>query len=197
MLNSVVKMVSLDYIKELDNSFNDTLEDNLVEGIILGVSSLAANFLGRNIVNEEVTELFDYRGELDTNFRLRSFPVSVITEVKNKAGDILVIDDVIEVKKSNGVGILKDITNVPIGFEVFSVKYTGGMATDTADFMANYPDITYQAAMQVIFEYKRKKTIALVSGDIGRNGQDTYEKWGLRVDFIRALKPYKVSGCFG
>lgn len=202
-------LVTSDYVKALDNTFSDTIDDGMLGVLITGISAKATNYLRRHIPIAQRTEKFDYTAELSVLKALSAYPISVMTSLIIKDGTDLTPFNVFDYNSSNGELILnkvRDIVidpilntkyNIPYGFEMIQVTYTGGMVSSTSEFMTIYPDICYELAMQILFEMRRKKTLGLDNASIDRTGKDTYTKWGLREDLIRVLKPHRKNPSFG
>lgn len=123
---------------------------SVVAPFITMASVMVENYLNRSITIGEYTEYFDVNLS-DRVFRLRAYPVTAVstvrydTEQQWDSSTIITADQYRSpVYDPNGLLTLVAGRAVPLGFAARALKvvYTGGMATDTANFIATWPMIS-------------------------------------------------------
>lgn len=213
-----MNLTTLERVMKLDNQLPDQKDKDMINIIIAGVSAKVVTYLGRTIEKTTHVEYFDVSKFTESSISLSAIPVVRDAEiapgvpnpfaVKNRG--VLIPTDKVEINFKRGiVKVRKDgstfdpftwsgnanyaagATLIEDGLEAIEVTYFGGMATDTADFIAKFPDIEYEVMLQVIFEYKRKKNLAMVSVGAGGNSSETYTEFTLRKELKRALRPHR------
>jgi len=192
-----MNLTTLERLLELDNTFPNGKEDNLLNMIIKGVSYKVAQYMGRKIQIGEYTEIFHYTKKTNCKFQLQAAPLTgPLVEVKDLIQDVVLdLDEIKPFSLYSDRGWIQDLFayDFTLQGDSFSVTYTGGMATDTADFIAKYPEIEYEVLLQCLFEYKRKKTISVSKiGNSGTNAEEYYAPV-FRKELIRAIRPYRLA----
>lgn len=99
--------------------------------------------------------------------QVRGFPISTLTDVRSDSERVFGSSTVVDSKNyyadlERGV-ITIDKQFVRYGPGTLRVQYTGGMGTDTANFMSLYPDIASAASIEVAFRFQRTKEVGLVA----------------------------------
>lgn len=149
----------------------------LLGQIITGVSEAAERYLGRDVQSTSRTVYLDVE-DGQRVFRLSAFPVSTVTSISYDpeqgfgADTALTTDDYYNPTYSTN-GLLKvKTTFFPLGgFAPAALKivYTGGMAANTAAFIAAYADVTYAIDLQCAHVWHTRNFVGTVSssGDAG------------------------------
>ena len=171
----------------------------LIGMIITGISSEVEAFLGRNIQKDTYTEYFDVP-EFSVPFVvLKGYPVLKDAEITPGVPNPLAFYTREDQLSTTEVDINYDtgrvVPKIPIysGLGTFKVEYYGGMADDTEDFRTKYPDLEYEILLQIIFEYKRKRNMAMVSVGAGGNSAETYAPSELQPRLLKALRRYRLQ----
>jgi len=184
------------YFTLFPESFQSASKPSEVAKINMRIISISRNvetYLGRSILKMQRTEYFTpEKGSGTKSVRLRAYPVESI--------DLLTIfedemtDDYFRVNNLSGqVSFSFPVERLELHYEnAIVVKYTGGMAEDTDDFINQFPDIEMEVLMQVNFEVKRSADIAMKSV---ANGQTTSQltPYGFLDSLIAVLDRHKKS----
>jgi hypothetical protein len=156
--------------------------DALIDSIIADVSARFERYMRRQVLHRTLTEDVPV-SRYSTVYSLDSYPVDSIASVKyaSRPSDLatataLSTDDY-AIEDAN-TGLVRFF--IETGYRdfrrpgTFRIEYTGGMATDTADFVATYPEIARAADIQCAYEYMRKNTPGgSVSSDTGSASFDS------------------------
>lgn len=171
-----------------------TANDTLIAQLIATHSQNIENYLGRKTLATSRTEQFDVaRGQ--RAFLLSAFPVTEVTSARDADdrdfASALAIDTT-DYYLDTARGVIEFDGYQPInGAGTLQVIYTGGMAADTASFVAAYPDVAQACDMQVAYTISRKdqlgaQSIGTQSGSVG---------WAGPLDLLpevkRLLEPYR------
>lgn len=159
---------------------------------IASVSAKVQQFLFRHIESTERTEVFTPDSGAGTkSIRLKGYPVSEI-DTLTVYGDVILENDG-DFSLDAETGLITFPTRILRESESYanaiSVKYTGGMASDTADFAEKYPDIESLVCDQVYFELTRVQNIANKS-IAGAASSSQLNEYGLLPALTDALEPY-------
>jgi hypothetical protein len=170
MADAKLMWTTKDVVKTLlDIPLLDTDVDGVLDQVILGTSERVQRDLGRWQLAESRTELCPIR-HADKVVWLRGFPVTAVVGVKLLSHPSEVSDaDVLGVRdywidQERGVLELANTSWSPNPGYV-SIEYTGGMVTpqvpsnpaaDTATLHAEFPDLAYASALNVVNEYYRR-----------------------------------------
>jgi len=143
-----------------------TDSDALIDDMILGMSKRFEQFLGRGISLANRQDYIDVMPGQKT-FYLWSWPVSTFEDVRHdhewNFGATTALDtDLFTMLGRDGILQIERFPLVP-GKRVLRVDYTGGMGTDTANFILNYPDLAEAADMQIAFEFRARVDIGTLS----------------------------------
>ncbi len=156
--------------------------DTVIPQLITSVSGRVATAVARHVETVERTEDVQlYAGERVA--QLRGVPISSVSEVLAStdgtfSGDALVEGEDYRVEKATG--IVRLLNPNPYLSQEIRVTYTGGMAADTASFVAAYPGLAGAVAMQVANELKRRTN---------PGGSTTFQGGGMTFDgSLRNLK---------
>lgn len=142
--------------------------DALIDQFIVGVSAQIEKHLDRFAEEIERTEQHDVDPGQHV-FLLRGFPVDAVAafELKNDvtrdfASATLIDTDRFYLDRSPGV-LTFDHFILVWGPGTLQVKYTGGLGTNTADAITNFPDIAHAADLQVAHLIERRHQLGLTS----------------------------------
>lgn len=214
-------LTTVDRVYKFDNALPDSKDRLLLQMIVTGLSGLVQTYLGREIQFRQRIDTFDVSEFSDNLFKLRAFPIDLtdpifpahnataydveiglaaaigdaVAEIPNdfyfrNAGVDIPQSD-LQINKSTGMISCAPLVLKEGGLGQVEVQYWGGMAQTTEDFIAKFPDLEYGFLLQVLFEYKRKKNLSMVSVGAGGNSAETYIPFKLRDEFIRQLRPYR------
>ncbi|MEA3225732.1 MAG: hypothetical protein U9Q07_07250 [Planctomycetota bacterium] len=140
--------------------------------MIEGFSAQLENELGRYL---ETTSRTVYIDVLRSNqqFHLKGYPITSISSVvedsaRDFTGSAVSTDlyDTTDGAYSDGCLFFDYCPNV--GQSALKVIYTGGMAADTAAFIAAYPDLAWAAERQIFFWFQNRA----ITGFTGKDGSD-------------------------
>jgi hypothetical protein len=157
-----MNLTTLQTLKLMNEQLASGSSDPLLSFFIRSTSAEFEAYLARGIEVKERTELFNVR-KGDVSFALSSYPVTAMGSVKN-AG-LTISSDSIHTSET-GIVYVSDY-DLFSGFGELEVVYTGGMATDTEDFVTKYPDIEKAIVMQISFEFTKKDNLVDKSIAIG------------------------------
>lgn len=156
--------------------------------VIAGVSDAAAKYMRRQTQVMERTVYFSLWNS--RRLYLSAWPVTSVASVKNDRdrdwNNVSPVDpSAYHVKSELGVLVLDtDRTAWVTGDDVLQVIYTGGMGTDTDDFISNYPSIAMAVEMQAVTFWRNRERLAH-RGVSMPNGSVSLESPG---DFLPAVE---------
>lgn len=214
-----MNLTTLERVITLDTQLPDQKDHAMINMIISAVSAKIQTYLGRTIQKGTYTEYFDIAKFSETTYRLKAYPVLRDAEISVGVPNPLQVKNYSEVldptqyalnykdgrfslsKDSLGFDPFTQQSNsalssaylVNAGLEALEITYYGGMALDTADFIAKYPDIEYEVILQVLFDYKRKKNMTMETVGAGGNSSEAYIPFELRPELKRALRVYRSA----
>lgn len=159
-----MNLTTLARVKASLGGLSSTQHDTTLTNIIESVSSRFERFMRRQVLERSLTETVPL-AQFSTTYSLDTYPVTAITSIKyvshpSDSATATALDAtsyVLEDPSSGLVRFLFDATrrsNRLPGYLV--IAYTGGMAEDTADFVATYPDIAHAAELQAAYEFQRR-----------------------------------------
>jgi hypothetical protein len=184
---AVTDLTTVARIKVLDSAYSNGAKDTLLGQVITSVSARVERYLDRHILSTSRTEKFNLTS-FGCIFEVKGYPVSAVTAVDNDGTSITLSDVIYD---DNSVGRISINDNVlTAGFGRLSITYTGGMATDTSDFISNYPDIAHEIDMQVLFEIGKSKNLVEKRANIDNQTSEKYDL-DLLPSLKRILKRYK------
>jgi hypothetical protein len=159
---------------------------------IASVSKAVERFLERNgrliEVKERVATETPTRNGLK-GFRVAGYPIASVASLTVYNESIAEEDYTVD-KSFGNVYLRNTVMQIQPLFEnCIRLTYTGGMALDTEDFIANFPDIESAVLMQINFELQRYKTIANKTISNGASSS-TMNHYGLMEELVRILESY-------
>jgi len=174
----VIHLARIDQVKSLIAfSPDDPSVDGLLYALIEEVSKAMQDYLCRWIQRDTYTEYFSVQYNR-TIYQLSAYPVSSISSVHNATDwdwdtESEVDDDCYTVDTEAGLLYIERWTLVS-GYRALRVIYSGGMAADTEELIASYPDLSMACARQVgyLWQMRTKPGAASVSsgqGTVSRN----------------------------
>lgn len=164
----MIDLTKLDRLK--DNKWIKILStsdkyDSFLGQLITAMSLEAEKFMGRKTKEESQTDFFDIRKNT-LRLKANGYPVNSGQDIKVYwdylrafAADTELDSERYFWDYENGVLFLK--TYLAEGFRIVKVTYTGGMATDTDDFISKYPDIANAVDEQVAMLFQRRDELGL------------------------------------
>jgi len=159
---------------------------------ITSVSASVARYLDRHVTNEERIEKFTPEDGMGTlTVRVKGYPIEEVDSIE--IFDTALSSDEFVFTDTGLIQFYDRITREELPYQdKISVKYTGGMADDTADFIAKYPDIEANVLMQIKFELERTKTISSKTVAAGATSSQM-NPYGFMDELIRCLDRYKAT----
>jgi hypothetical protein len=167
--------------------------DSLIASLIAAVSEMAEDYLCRDLLKDTYTEERPLRAR--TRYvSLRAFPIESVSSVKYaRTYDFSDIDDldegIYQVRRAQGQIYLSGISTwFDPGF--IQVTYVGGIAEDTAGFIAEHPRIAQAADNEVIARLNRR-TAADGSPQAINSSVAYQDELKPLTDFYAALDPHR------
>lgn len=156
-----MQLTTLARVKAHIGGFTTTASDDLLTSVIDSVSARFERYLWRTVAKQTYTEVLPARNA-EKVFALSAVPITTVTTVKYEThpdyfASGTALDSKLWTYDANG-GYLRLIMTTPYKPGFVQVAYVAGMATDTTDFIARFPDIAQQADVQVAYEYSRRNT---------------------------------------
>lgn len=157
-----------------------------IAAVLATVSGAVERYLDRGVVQTSRTEYHDVEPGR-TIFRLGAWPVASVTGVyfdpDQSWGSTTALDATDYYSPVYDAAGLLRMKSVLSHREVYprslKVVYTGGMATDTASFVAAYPDIAGAVDTQVSHEWQRRNALGVSSVNYpdGTTASLSFERW--------------------
>lgn len=172
---STIDLTTLELVKDkLQPSGVDTSQDPYIKSLIGTVSAHFVGYMGTHADKVARTEVYEVRQHkriltLDA-LNVDATPLTV--KHSSQADDftsIGAIDSSLIILNSPG-GFLRFRFRTPHEPNYFEVTYTGGLGTNTADIVANYPDISHATALQVKYLLERTDTLGGNVTAVGAGG---------------------------
>lgn len=160
---------------------------------IKSVSASACKYLesrGRFILSTERTEQFTPDLDGTKKIRVMGYPITEVDSIAFNEEAFDPVDDYFVLNQFGTIAFTEKYypcQSVPNN--TIAVVYTGGMAADTASFVAAYPDIESAVLMQINFELTRYKTISNKTISNGASSS-TMNPYGLLDEVTRVLNSY-------
>lgn len=197
-------LTTLERVYKFDGMLPDNKDKEQIRMTITAVSALVQKWLGREIQCKEYTEYHDNPQYASPTYWVRAYPIrrEPLIEIEGQEDPIenplSFEDDGVRIPKedmeiSYNRGFIKPKNGVYVnhGYEKMKITYFGGMATTTQEFIVKYPDIEYEVAKQVVFEYKRRKMMTQESVGVTRNAIETYVPFVLQPSLKAVLRRYR------
>jgi len=187
-------LTTVSRIKTLDKSYENGSRDAKLAMVITGVSAKIESYLDRTIEIGSYIEFFNVLSS-KSRYHVPAYPVTDVSYIYNLSEredtTPYEIDLDLVSWEDNSLGYISiNDSYIYSGFGSVKISYTGGMATDTADFISKYPDIAYQVDAQVLFEMQalnnlQDKIVAVEDQTITKN------PYGLLPGVTQALNKHK------
>lgn len=152
-------LTTISRVKER-RGISSATHDSLLSNLIDEVSTYVETYLGRHTLQDARVEVYEVEF-LTRMVSVRGAPITVLNSIKisNRRDDF---DDVTAMATTS---YSADLTAgyIRLDFEqshnpgYVQVDYTGGMATDTDDFVMTYPDIAGAVDAEVINRFNRRE----------------------------------------
>lgn len=191
---AILDLTTVARIKIADNSYNDAGLEAKIAMYITAVSARVAKYLNRTILSGTYTEYFSLVDHIHS-FPLKAWPITSITSVSEIIDEAdanpYVIDSDNVFRLDNSLGIIHlENELITLGYSKLKVIYVGGMASTTAAFYADYPDIEQEVIHQVLFELAKSKNLLDKSTSISNQTTTRYDL-DLLPSVKRILNAYK------
>jgi len=136
----------------------ETKYDDLIDGIIAGVSNTFQEVAGRGTEEKDRTEYFDCE-EFTQYLYLFGWPINAPADLNlyydaDRAWGAETEVDTADYYIDYNKGVIELLKPFAVGTKVFKITYTGGMAEDLENFQALYPDVAEAVVAQTVFDYK-------------------------------------------
>jgi len=182
-----------------------TSQDDVIDNYIKIVSQRIEDFIDRPLHQTSRTEEYDLRPR-QTKLFLRAYPLTAqnqITSIK------IALDwDFASVTAVDSNDYHVDLDTGTVNFTFIPIKnymgnnlmtapnavqvvYTGGLATSTANVIANYPAIASACEQQVIAMWRRRDQPMQKATKIGEYGATIEGPLRFLPDVVEALMPYR------
>ena len=155
--------------------------DEEIEAIVAGVNSKIERRLSRVVLTSEITDRFDVSHSSRKLFYLSAYPVEMVSDVRVSG------ESITDYKVDYRRGRLTVGVSLPQGIDVVEIDYVGGMADTPEKLREKYPELTYEANKQVVFEYKRMKNIASKSSALSEAVTEVFEPFEMRKELVAAI----------
>ena len=177
---------------------SSSASDSLIDGIVTDVSYRFERYMRRQVLRQAATATFP-ASRFSTILSLPAYPVTSITSIKyathpSEFADATAMAATEYVLEDQDAGLVRFLVEMPLlddrrpGY--LQVVYTGGMAEDTDDFIATYPDVARAADVQCAYEFQRRNS---PGGNATNDGGSTAfdGPLGLLESSRQALTPYR------
>ena len=165
---SAINLTTLAAVKVYaDIDVLDTGDDAAITALIPSYSQLFEKYLNRWTHDTFREEIFSI-GPTQNKQELEGFPVddegTLTVEVRRTSNPYNVDwDTITEMSRDHYVvhaetGIISFGFGLWVGPQTLNVRYWGGMALDTTEFMNEFPDITLAINQQIAFELSRRNS---------------------------------------
>lgn len=167
-------MTTLARVKQLIAPIQSTDHDALITEMIASVSAEVESFLSRWALVDQRYEYHSVQDVFSRRFWLRGYPIVSIDEVKNDPDWDWDAASAIDAENytsdgSERSGKLLFSTSLALlpGQNALRVQYTGGMAADTAAFVAAFQDLAGAVDQQVAYEFQRRLEMGATASSVG------------------------------
>lgn len=190
-----IPLTTTDMLRTLDTGLKKTTEiEAKLDLVIQSVSSRVEKYLDRIIETGTYTQAFDVTDNR-RRFRVDAYPITSVESFSDDGETIDMGDYAIVFDSKMGIVSVNDYA-LTRGFQMVEIGYTGGMAVDTAGFVTDYPDISYEVALQVLFEYGKMKNLVDKKTTIGEQTTERYDL-NLQPSLRALLNRYKRHNLLG
>ncbi len=165
-----------------------------LEVMVSAVSGMLANLCNRPFLIASRTER---RILFRPSFKIMGGPARSITSVKAYASGALARSGM--AIPADGYELHDDGNTLTIGAPfvagmVYEVVYTGGLAEDTDEVIASFPDLEEACKMQTAYLWQRHKSLGRTSMDLGGGSSSFVKDYdllpGVRTILTRYARPY-------
>lgn len=161
-----MNLTTLTRVKASLGGISSSAHDTLLTNIIESVSARIERYMRRQVLRRTLTETVAL-SQYSTVYSLDTAPITSITSIKyvshpSDAATATALDARNYTVENAAAGMLRLFFDASTrSFRIpgyLVVNYTAGMADDTADFVATYPDIAHAADLQVTHEFQRRNS---------------------------------------
>lgn len=181
-------------VKEyLESQSDDSRVEALIQAFITGLSAEVEQYLDRELVAGTYTEYHDVAYNQFQLF-LRAYPVTSITGIWNDTSRVFaassaVSADTYKLYEDRGKLYFDGIALYP-GPGVVKIVYAGGMAADSAAFIAAYPAIAHACAAEVAARFQRKNQQGAAAVNFATGGVSLLPRGQFVTNIEDVLQPY-------
>lgn len=186
-LNSVKRMLGIEV--------EQTVDDDVLNTIIAGVSAQIEQYLNRTAATGTYTEYFDV---LDgaSRFAVRAYPVTAVTSITNAADGQWASGSSIGasyINFSNPNGIISIYASVLVaGADALRIIYTGGMAADAESLEGgDYADVALACTAQCIAVWNKRRYFGVSSAGVGGQSVAPTSATGFEPEVEKMLVPHR------
>jgi len=143
--------------------------DRLMRSIITAMSASIEKHIGRYVEETARTTYVDVESGGLRVVNLRGYPITTMSSIyedssrEYASGSLVSTSSYSAGADSLRMGRVEFDYNLPRGFEVLKVTYTGGMGTDAADFLTNFPELALVVEKQIWFDWQHRDMVGLDS----------------------------------
>lgn len=157
-----IDVTNLTRVKDFLQITGDTQYDTFLTNAIKSVSGRFERYMARGITQAARAEYFNVDPG-QNQYSMMGWPVASITDVRFDwarvfGTDTILTSDLYSARGEEGILFL-DRYWPYAGNKVLLVNYVGGMATDTTNFIASFPELAEAGDMQVAFMHRRRNNI--------------------------------------
>lgn len=161
----------------------------IIDQLIVAASASFERYLRRRVLEAAFTEVI-YAREGKRVYALNAYPVVSVTSLKFATQNVFTASTAIAT-----TGYSVDLEGGFVRFQPYSAPFfgagylevigVGGMGTDTADFIVNFPDIAQAADEQIAYAYMRRTNpggnITFTGGATQHTSEHDYLKGVMRT----------------
>jgi len=174
-------LTTLTRVKATLGGLSSGAYDSQLAQIITDVSGRFERYMRRQVLRQTNTKTIPL-AQLSVVTTLEASPVSSITSIKyaghpSDFAGTTAMDAQNYVLEDADAGLVRFLVEMPLADRrrpgYLELVYVGGMADDTADFVATYPDIARAADIQCAYEFQRQRSPGgNVTSDAGSTAYD-------------------------
>lgn len=175
-----MNLTNVDTVKSILEGGIESGKEPMLTAIIASVSASAVRYMDRQIELVSRTEYFDVEPLMDS-VQLSAWPITSITSVhydpERTYGTSALIDSDDYTFTEYGRLLIDYCPNGTDRTQRRALKviYTGGLADDADELVANYPDLSFAVARQCVHEFRRSASADGSNFSITPGGGTSYQ----------------------
>lgn len=192
-----MELTTLLRVKEfLDIPEDREQHDKLLRRYITRMSVSAAQYMHRDIlVASDKVEVLDLPNWQRPIIQLKTFPITSVTDIRFDVDSVFGDDTIIDAEnyrllRSGQSGQIGFYVNLVESYQSLQVTYSGGMATDTQDFIDKYPDIADAIDEQIGFRHRNRDKLGMRSKTVSGTTVDSFKPQTWLEEVTEVLDQY-------